>query len=179
MGYSCEKTWFQSRWYGKSLLLANNKGTEQTSMMSKPVYLSVEIVTYKPTSGKISIPQVVSVAEQAGSTLTWSQTLYIVYLYSACWVIFCGVCYVSDRDTIVIISSSLKPYQNFRPDLSPDCLLMFSVVLPPVVIHNQRDRQFQNIPRVFYQVARVVSVIMTRENIHYIWKIVKLQIHDR
>ena len=63
----------------------------------------------------------------------------------------------------VIISSSLKPYQHFEPDLSPDCLLMFSVV-----IHDQRDRQFQNRPRVFYQVARVVSVAMTRENIHYI-----------
>ena len=83
-------------------------------------------------------------------------------------MIFCGVCYVSDRDTIVIISSSLKPYQNFGPDLSPDCLLMFSVVLPPVVIHDQRHRQFQNKQRVFYQVARVVSVVMTRENVHYI-----------
>ena len=41
----------------------------------------------------------------------------------------------------VKISSSLKPYQNFGPDLSPDCLLMFSVVLPPEVIHDQRDRQ--------------------------------------
>ena len=70
--------------------------------------------------------------------------------------------------TNVIISSSLKPYQIFGPDLSPDCLLMFSVVLPPVVIHDQRDRQFQNRPRVFYQVARVVSVAMARENIHYI-----------
>ena len=27
MGGSCEKTWFQSRWYRKSKLLANNKGT--------------------------------------------------------------------------------------------------------------------------------------------------------
>ena len=69
--------------------------------------------------------------------------------------------------TYIIISSSLKPYQNFGPDLSPDCLLMLSVVLPTVVIHDQRDRQFQNRPRVFYQVARVVSVAMTRENIHY------------
>ena len=32
----------------------------------------------------------------------------------------------------VIISSSLKPYQNFRPDLSPACLLMFSVVVPTI-----------------------------------------------
>ena len=71
--------------------------------------------------------------------------------------------------TYVIISSSLKPYQSFGPDLSPDCLLMFSVVLPPVAIHDQRDRQFQNRPRVFYQVARIVSATaMTRENIHYI-----------
>ena len=68
----------------------------------------------------------------------------------------------------VIISSSLKPYQNFGPDLSPDCLLVFSVLLPPVVIHDQRDRQFHNRPRVFYPVARIVSLAMTRENIHYI-----------
>ena len=67
----------------------------------------------------------------------------------------------------VIISSSLKPYQSFGPDLSPDCLLMFSVVLPTVVIHYQKDRQIQNRPRVHYQVARVVSVAMTRESIHY------------
>ena len=38
-------------------------------MMSKPAYLSVEIVTDKPTSGKISITQVVSVAEQTGLSL--------------------------------------------------------------------------------------------------------------
>ena len=43
--------------------------------------------------------------------------------------------------TYIIMSSSLKPYQNFGPGLSPDCLLMFSVVLPPVVIHDQRDLQ--------------------------------------
>ena len=45
-----------SRWHRKSLLLANNKGTDRTAMMSKPAYLSVEIVTDKPTPGKISIP---------------------------------------------------------------------------------------------------------------------------
>ena len=59
---SCEKTRFQFRWNRKSLLL----GTDQTAIMSKPAYLSVEIVTDKPTSGKISIPQAVSVAEQTG-----------------------------------------------------------------------------------------------------------------
>ena len=88
---------------------------------------------------------------------------------------FKNIFHVSDRVQVrvyVIISSSLKPYQNFGPNLSPDCLLMFSVVLPPVVIHEQRDRQFQNRQRVFCQVARVVSVAMMRENIHYIWKIV-------
>ena len=46
-------------------------------MMSKPAYLSVAIVTDKPTSGKISIPQVISVAEQTGLSLTWSQTRYL------------------------------------------------------------------------------------------------------
>ena len=59
------------------LLLANNKGTDQTVMMSKSVYLSVEIVTDNPTSGKISIPQLVSVAEQNGLSLTWSQPQYL------------------------------------------------------------------------------------------------------
>ena len=49
-------------------------------MMSKPAYLFVEIVTDKPTSGKISIPQVVSVAEQTGLSLTWSQTQYLCLL---------------------------------------------------------------------------------------------------
>ena len=80
MGDSCEKTWFESSWYRKSLLLANNKDTDRTAMMSKPAYLSVEIVTDKPTSGKISIPQVVSVAEQTGLPLTWSQTQYLIYV---------------------------------------------------------------------------------------------------
>ena len=65
------------RYNRKSLLLANNKGTDQTAMMSKPVYLSVEIVTDKPIPDKISIPQVVSVAEQTVLSLTWSQTQYL------------------------------------------------------------------------------------------------------
>ena len=67
----------QSRWYRKSLLLANNKSTDQTAMMSKPAYLSVEIVTDKPTSGKMSIPQEVSIAEVTELSLTWSQTQYL------------------------------------------------------------------------------------------------------
>ena len=59
------------------LLLASNKGTDQTVMMSEPVYLSVEIVTDNLTSGKITIPQLVSVAEQNGLSLTWSQPKYL------------------------------------------------------------------------------------------------------
>ena len=59
------------------LLLANNKGTDQTAMMAKPAYLFVEIVTDNPTSGKISIPQQVSVAEQIGLSNTWSQPQYL------------------------------------------------------------------------------------------------------
>ena len=59
------------------LLLVNNKGTDQTVMMSKPVYLSVEIVTDNLLSGKISIPQLVSVAEQNGLSLTWSQSQHL------------------------------------------------------------------------------------------------------
>ena len=95
---------------------------------------------------------------------------------------FKNMFHVSDRVRVHVykrhnILSSLKPYQNFGSDLSPNCLLMFSVVLPPVLIHDQRDRQFQNRPWVFYEVARVVSVAMTRENIHFILKLVKLQIH--
>ena len=96
---SCEKTWFQFCWYRKSLLLANNKGTDQTAIMSKPAYLSVEIVTDKPTSGKISIPQ--------GSLCSWANWIVpnlvanpvlimstCLCINSACWVIFRGVCYL-------------------------------------------------------------------------------------
>ena len=36
---------------------ANNKGTDKTVMMSKPAYLSVEILTDKPTLGEIFIQQ--------------------------------------------------------------------------------------------------------------------------
>ena len=43
----------------------------------KTSVLSVEIVTDNPTSGKISIPQLVSVAEQNGLSLTWSQPQYL------------------------------------------------------------------------------------------------------
>ena len=41
-------------------------------------YLSVEIVTDKLPQAKISIPQVVSVAEQTGLSLTWSKpSIYV------------------------------------------------------------------------------------------------------
>ena len=49
-------------------------------MMSKQVYLSIEIVTDNPTSGKISIPQLVSVAEQNGFSLAWLQPQYLYQL---------------------------------------------------------------------------------------------------
>ena len=88
-----------------------------------------------------------------------SADLYINFFHVSDWV---------RAHVYVIISRSSKPYQNFGPGLSPDCLLMSSVVLQPVVIHDQRDRQFLNRPWVFFQDARVVSVAMTRENIHYI-----------
>ena len=167
------------------LLLANNKGTDQTAMISKPAYLSVEIVADNPTSCKNSIPQLVSVAEQTGLSLTWSQPQYL-FQHACVSTLHASWCYLQTFilnllkisfmsrtgselvHVYVILSSSLKPFQNFGPDLSPNCLPMLSVVLPPVVIHDQRDRQFQNRPRVYYQFARVVSVAMTRENIHYI-----------
>ena len=46
-------------------------------MIAKPAYLSVEIVTDDPTSGKISVLQLVSVAEQTGLSNTWSQPQYL------------------------------------------------------------------------------------------------------
>ena len=97
------------------------------------------------------------------------------YLQTFILTSFKNIVHVLDRVRVhvyirhnFIISSSLKPYHNFGPDLSPDCLLIMSVVLQPLMIHDQRDRQFQNRPRVFYQVAHGVSVAMTHENIHYI-----------
>ena len=59
----------------KSLLQGNDKGTDRTAM--RPDQRIVKIVTDKPTSGKISIPQVVSLAEQTELSLTWSQTQYL------------------------------------------------------------------------------------------------------
>ena len=47
---------------------------DQTAVMSKPAYLSLEIVTDNPTSVKISIPQLFSVDVQTGLSLTWSQS---------------------------------------------------------------------------------------------------------
>ena len=49
---------------------------------------------------------------------------------------------------------NFKPFETLSKflvgsDLSPDCLLVFSEVLLPVVIDDQRDRPFQNRPRVF------------------------------
>ena len=46
-------------------------------MMSIQAYISVEIVTDNLTSGKISIPQLVSVAEQTGLYLTLTQPQYL------------------------------------------------------------------------------------------------------
>ena len=89
-----------------------------------------------------------------------------MYLQTFTLTSFKNIFHVSDRVRVhvyVIISNSLKPYQNFGPDLSPACLLMFSVVLPPVVIHDQRDRHFQNRPRVLRRVSGHDA-----ENIHYI-----------
>ena len=63
-------------------------------MMSKPAYLSAEIVTDKSTSGKISIPQEVSVAEVTGLSLTLSQTQYLCQYACVSTSIFCGVCYL-------------------------------------------------------------------------------------
>ena len=66
---------FRKSHYGRQLrenlilLLVNKKGTDHTEMMSKQAYTSVEIVTDNPTSGKISIPLLVSVAEQTGLNL--------------------------------------------------------------------------------------------------------------
>ena len=78
-----------------------------------------------------------------------------MYLQTFILTSFKNIFHVSDRVRVhvyVIISSSLKPYQNFGPDLSPACLLTLSVV-----IHDQRDRQFQNRPGILSGRARRVS----------------------
>ena len=118
------------RWLRENLilLLADSKGTDQTVMMSKPVYLSVEIVTDNPTSGKISIPQLVSVAEQNGFPLPGrNPSIYVnMLVYQLCMPtdVICrlliiltsirNIFHVSDWVQVhvyVIISSSLKPYK--------------------------------------------------------------------
>ena len=70
---------WKNSYYGRQLrenlilLLVN----DQTAMISKPAYLSVEIVTDNPIPGKFSLPQLVSVAEQTGLSPTWSQPQYL------------------------------------------------------------------------------------------------------
>ena len=155
MGDSCEKTWFQARWYKKTLLLENNKGTDQTAIMSKPAYLSVEIVTDKPTSGKMSIPQEVSVAEQAGLSLTWSQTQYLCQ----------QSCMLSDISRVFVMSQTGYIRHNFKQietlskfrTLSESRLFanVFSGVTTSGDSWSKRPT-IQNRPRVYYQVACVV-----------------------
>ena len=54
-------------------------------MMSKPAYLSVEIVTDKHTSGKISKPRVVFVAEQTGLSPGRKPSIYVnMLVYQLC-----------------------------------------------------------------------------------------------
>ena len=89
-------------------------------------------------------------------------------------MIFHDVCYLHIFISISFKNIFLSEFQavsNFiknsgRPDLSPNCLLMFSVVLPPVVIEQSYIREKKT--PVFYQVAFVVSVAMTREKTHAI-----------
>ena len=63
----------------------------------------------------------------------------------------------------------MKPYQNLGPDLSPDCLLMFSVVLPPVVIEQpniKEDRPGYSIKsHVSHQRPSRVKMHMTYEKL--------------
>ena len=85
-------------------------------MMSKPAYLSVEIVTDKPTSGKISIPQVVYVAVQTGLSLTWLQAQYFRIN-----VIFRGVCYLqtfilTSFKNIYLVSDRFRVHVYIRHD---------------------------------------------------------------
>ena len=84
---------------------------------------------------------------------------------SACRVIFRGVCCLQIFILISGIRQNFKHFEtlsNCGPDLSPAFLLIFSVVLPPVV--NEQPYIKENRPPVFYKVACVVSVAMTREN---------------
>ena len=59
------------------MLPSEGSRLDDLNQNTHPAYLSVEVATDKSTSGKISIPQVVSVSEVAGLSLTWSQTQYI------------------------------------------------------------------------------------------------------
>ena len=154
---------FKAKYNGRKLrenlilLLANNKGTDQTAMMAKPTYLSVN-----PTSGIISIPKLVFVAEQTGLSNTWPQPQYLCqhacvsalhanccYMYLQTFILtsFKNIFHVSDRVRVhvyVIISSSLKPYQNFGPDMSPACLLMFSVDMIKETDNFKTDHGYSN-----------------------------------
>ena len=160
MGDCCEKTWFC---YKRTTIGAGLIAQSKQCIC----LLKLKQITIPQVKFLWSILQLVSVAEQAGLTLTWSQTQCLcqhacVSTLHAEWyfaVLLSADFYIN---FFYRISSSLKPYQNVWPDLSPDCLLAkFSVGLPPVVIEQPYIKE--NRPRVFLQVACVMSVAMTRE----------------
>ena len=150
-------------------MLQANNNRPRSDCAVKTANLSVEFITDKPISGKISLLQQVSVAEQAGLTLIWSQTQYLcqhacistLHDISRCLL---SITFKDIFQVYVRISGIMKTYQNFGPDLSPDCLLKFSVVLPSAVIEQPNIKE--NRPGVFHQVACVASEAITRENAH-------------
>ena len=115
-----------------------------------------------------------------------------LWINSACWVIFRAVCYlqsfiltsfkniflVSDRVRVhVYIRHNFKQFETLSNFRAWSESRLFANVISGVTTSGDSWSKRPTIskqPLVFYQVARVVSVAMTRENIHYIWKIGKL-----
>ena len=61
-----------------------SKDRYDETLADEDAYLSVEIVTDNPTSGKISIPQLVYVAEQTRLSNIWSHATPVFICQHAC-----------------------------------------------------------------------------------------------
>ena len=124
----CKQTWFCCKRTTKVRTILQ-------TIAAKTAHLSVEIITDKPSSGKISVLQLLQL-----SRLDWLGSKPSIYVFmwtcmffsSACWVWYFTDDFYKKNISYFRISSSLNPYQKFRA-WSESRLFANSVVLPVVI----------------------------------------------
>ena len=92
---------------------ANNKGADQpahpTSLISAFVVRSLDSIIYLVSRSEISRFKLVSVAEQAGLNLTWSQTLEDTFSLDVAHIILYSQLYRHMSDKMTFIADSDQP----------------------------------------------------------------------